>query len=289
MELGEIHALFDQDWEVLPWGDFTENGQRVPDRSFVSRTKGLLLFAAELDSTQTVAREIAASLPADRDLLVLARRQTAGYGRLRRPWHGSGAGGLTFTLARRLPAFGSRSGNVALLAALAMAQMLDPLLHQRAALDIKWPNDVLVAGKKVAGVLVERREDAAGDLFFIGVGINAGPMDFPQELVRTATALSQHLPTPPDRLVLMRGFLKHFSDLLAGAEGENETAWLREYAARSSWVNGKPIGWIEGNQLRRGVSAGLAPDGGLWCEEAGAGRRWLHASEIHSLGEGPRT
>ena len=119
-------------------------------------------------STQDVARE-AVRDGADRAVLVVARRQTAGRGRRGRRWV-HGPGGLAFTLAVRLPPDAPAAWPT-MAAALGAVRAIEA--HTSVALGIKWPNDLMYGGRKVGGVLAEAR--GPWSLVGVGLNINAAP------------------------------------------------------------------------------------------------------------------
>jgi len=138
----------------------------------------------ELDSTNNRAAELAGRLPAD-DLpaLIVARRQTAGRGRGRNLWW-SADGGLTFSLLIESADFGIGTANwpqLSLATAIAVCDALkigldlnDERADSHLRLGIKWPNDVLIDGGKVCGILIESPGGAAPakDRLIVGIGIN---------------------------------------------------------------------------------------------------------------------
>lgn len=131
---------------------------------------------AETASTQDAPETRAASA----GTLVTAWRQTAGRGRFGRHWADTGTEGVAASFVVE-----AQSGErLALIGAIAAAEACEAALG--APVGIKWPNDTFVSGRKLAGVLIERR----GDLAVIGIGINVAQADFPPELAARATSLA---------------------------------------------------------------------------------------------------
>ncbi|MGH2672517.1 MAG: biotin--[acetyl-CoA-carboxylase] ligase, partial [Actinomycetota bacterium] len=131
-------------------------------------------------STQETAARLAEE-GAPEWTLVAAGHQTDGRGRLGRTWKDEPGGALLFSLVLRPSLPPELGGLLSLLAGTALAEACDEVADQRAA--CKWPNDVLVAGRKAAGILAESR--LAGDRFefvALGVGVNLGapPADLPE-------------------------------------------------------------------------------------------------------------
>lgn len=154
---------------------------------------------AETDSTNRMARALAESGACD-GTVVIAERQTAGRGRLGRSWLSRGSFGLWFSVLLRPEFEPNLGGLLGIGAAVAVVRAVDKLTGVCA--DLKWPNDVLIGGRKVCGVLAEA-STASGRLEWavVGVGLNLFPPEggFPPELSPVATSLSEHL--GPDAVI----------------------------------------------------------------------------------------
>ena len=135
----------------------------------------------EVDSTNRYLDRMA---PAERHgHAVLADRQTAGRGRRDRRWHSPAGGNLYFSLGWRFRRADLPFSTLPLLAAVAAAEALRRFGLERHG--IKWPNDILVEGKKLAGILVETRGlDPGAPHFVVGIGVNVVQRAFPPELER---------------------------------------------------------------------------------------------------------
>ena len=146
-------------------------------------------WLAETDSTQRVARELARA-GASEGTVVIAEAQTAGRGRLGRTWHSPRGVNLYCSIVLRPPLSPAAVPQVALVAGVAAAAALaeTPGLAPR----LKWPNDVLIDGRKVAGILTEMEaevERVHHVILGIGVNLNAPRAAFPPELRERATSL----------------------------------------------------------------------------------------------------
>lgn len=129
----------------------------------------------EIDST---SEELKRRQPEDGRVLV-ARCQSAGRGRRGAPWLSEPGTGLTFSVALRPGVPKGLWPRLALATGLAVAEAVARLGVEA---EVKWPNDLLIEGKKVCGILVE----AVGDVAVIGVGLNVNATDFPPELEATS-------------------------------------------------------------------------------------------------------
>jgi BirA family biotin operon repressor/biotin-[acetyl-CoA-carboxylase] ligase len=164
-----------------------------------------LLMLGELESTsQTLL-----GLANDDELegtVVVAEEQKAGRGRLGRGWS-SPKGGLWFSILLRPSIPPSEAPKLTLMAAVAVARGLENRFAIKARL--KWPNDVLVQGKKLCGILAEARCGEKLDFVVVGIGINANFLvsALPEELRRTATTMREILQKPVDRYSLLRSII----------------------------------------------------------------------------------
>ena len=130
--------------------------------------------------------------------LLFAERQSAGRGQFRRPWSSAPGLGLWFSLLLRMPINDSTIPSLAAFAAVALVEMIRGLGVDDCA--IKSPNDVLIGGKKVAGILVETR--TGKDPFaVVGIGLNVNHTseDFPEELRHCACSLAMACKSPLER------------------------------------------------------------------------------------------
>ncbi len=154
------------------------------------RFQGRVVVHSDVDSTQDEAARWVRS-GNDVPALVLARAQRAGRGRMGRSWH-SPTGGVYATLCLRPSTDVSRWPGMTVAAGLALAQTLDDA--GVAGVDLKWPNDCRIHGRKVAGILSEALPEAG--VVLVGVGINAvlDPRRTPDDLAGSAVGLAPLLP-----------------------------------------------------------------------------------------------
>ena len=206
------------------------------------------LHHREIDSTNRRARELA-SAGAPHGTLVTAGAQTAGRGRQGRRWEAPAGSALLCSLVLR-----DFDALLSLRAGLAVADVAGE------AARVKWPNDVQVEGRKVAGVLVEGRPHEGWAVVGIGVNVSAAP-------------------DLPDAAALGRDDVEAvLAELLAALEArlaEPSELSLDALRARDALL-GVRIEWDGGE----GVGAGIDPDGGLRVT-TNAGERVLSAGEVH--------
>jgi len=211
-------------------------------------------------STNDRARELAAA-GAPHGTLVTAGAQTAGRGRQGRSWHAPPGRALLCSLVLREP-----PGLLSLRAGVAVARLVESTVGAPAA--VKWPNDVLVCGRKVAGILVEGRPQQRWVV--LGIGINAAlrAADLGPELRDRAgtLGLSEDAIEP-----LLTALLAALSSWLAAEQAR----LLAELRARDALL-GRQVAWAQGS----GVAAGIDEDGRLLVQRP-TERVALAAGEVH--------
>lgn len=163
----------------------------------------------EVSSTNEKAWEIIETTEKLRDgFCVFAESQTRGRGRMGREWHSTPGAGLWFSVVLKCAVPPDKTAFLTSGAALAIANCLQQFVHLPA--EIKWPNDVMIRGRKVAGILVEARSNLP-DTFVLGIGLNVNQSlsDFPEELRGTATSLRLERPgaRPLNRVRVLRPLL----------------------------------------------------------------------------------
>jgi BirA family biotin operon repressor/biotin-[acetyl-CoA-carboxylase] ligase len=224
------------------------------------------LLYPELGSTNDHLRALAEE-GAPGGTLVLADRQTAGRGRHGRSWY-SPPGGVYLSLLLRPDLEPALSGWITLAAALAVARAAG---HLGAPTGIKWPNDVLWAGRKVAGVLAESTlvEGRIGRVV-LGIGVNLawGTDTPPAELADRAGTLEEAIGRPVDRDRLTADLLRELLTLLeelaetTTRAGGEPPPFAGEVEARLLF-RGERVRIVVGEQERTGICSGLTPEGHL--------------------------
>lgn len=143
---------------------------------------------------------------------LLAETQSGGHGRRGRPWHSPPGVNLYLSTLLRPPLEPRHVAPITLGVAVAVARALTQTAHVHPTL--KWPNDLLLSGKKIAGILTEMR--TLGDtlsFLVIGVGVNVNTQQFPPHLATTATSLALHTGSPHSRETLTASLLNHLEDI----------------------------------------------------------------------------
>lgn len=206
--------------------------------------------------------------------VVCAREQTAGRGRHARHWH-SPVGNLYASLLLRPDAPPGKAGELSFVSALAVADTVDRFLPDGVRAELKWPNDVLVRGAKIAGILLEYAEPAV----IIGIGLNIRHV--PSETSYPVTSLTDRgagVKDPePVLQALLPAFARRFVDWQTAGFANTRGDWLTR--AHSP---GSPITITIAGRSIAGRFADLAPDGALIIE-TGDGERRFVAGEVSLL------
>ena len=217
------------------------------------------------DSTNARARELAEA-GAPHGTLVTADEQSAGRGRQGRSWHASAGEALLYS-AIVLEARPGQRPLLPLAVPLAVADAVEALAPVRC--EVKWPNDVWIDGRKVAGVLIEGKP---GEWAIVGVGLNVVVEEFPEELREIAISVG-HGATVPVTLATLNERLAEWVD----AEDDR----VRQAFAERDALRDREISWEGGS----GVAAGIDDVGHLLVAVSGGGTVALGAGEVHlSLG-----
>lgn len=230
---------------------------------------------AEIGSTNDEAKRLAAA-GAPEGTLVLADTQTAGRGRQGRTWHTPPGAALAFSLVLRPAVSAVQAARLTMLAGVAVCAALEQVAGVRPAL--KWPNDLLLGGRKAGGILVE--SGLAGDRLdyaVVGIGLNVSAAPPPAQVQFPATALEAEAGRPIDRLALLAAILEAAAAHYAGlAEGR---ALPAAWQARLAWL-GQPVVAHTADGELTGLAEGVDEDGALLVRLASGEQRRLLAADV---------
>ncbi len=217
----------------------------------------------QVDSTMTeAARLAAASGKAPHGTLVVAEEQTAGRGRFGRNWFSPRGTGLYCTLLLRPELAPAAAPILTLLAGVAVAEAVQEIAPTPA--DIRWPNDVMLRGKKCAGILVEmtaqpeRVEHAQ-----IGVGVNVNQTAIPAELAAEATSLRRETGRAVSRVEMLASILSRMELYYDRLQKRGAAAIVERFSEISSYARGKRVRVTDNARVLIGETIGLSPEGML--------------------------
>lgn len=215
-------------------------------------------------------------------LCVVARRQTAGRGRQGRSWVSEEDAGIFFSIVLRPRLETRHLPLLTLMSAVAVHRLLAEEFGLEP--DIKWPNDVLVGGRKICGILAETTDTPGGLAVVVGIGINLNSRNFPPELGGTATSIEESTdrPAAPDEVLgpLVRNLRELYRTI---GEPDGPRKILREWAERSSFGEGKRVRVVLERETFTGTTRGLGENGALRVETDEGGIRLVRAGDVESL------
>ena len=221
----------------------------------------------KVDSTNRVALELAHAGEPE-GTVVLAEEQTAGRGRAGRAWHSERAVGIYVTLVLRPKLAPVQAPLLTMMAGLSAHSAIQA--HSGLLVDLKWPNDLLLRGKKVGGILTEMHAEPGQVRFVIvGIGINVNQEKFPSELGPAATSLRIESGRAQSRLELLVRLLREFENDYNRFLREGSADVIDRFTKISSYARGKRVRVSNGKDAFTGVTAGLGPEGLLQVERDG--------------------
>ncbi len=228
-----------------------------------------------LDSTNQQALAAARS-GAAAGLVVVAEEQTAGRGRLGRTWIAPRGAALLLSVLLRPQIAPDQLHRLTVAGALAMAEAVEAVCGLRPTL--KWPNDLLVGERKLAGVLAEADIDGpVVKAVVVGIGINVSWDDFPSDLAGIATSCSTEVGRPVSRLDVLDAFLRRASVRFADLD-----AAFVEYRIRLATI-GRAVRVELASGSLHGLAVDIKPDGTLLVETATEGVVEVTAGDVVHL------
>lgn len=225
----------------------------------------------EATSTNTLLKQMALA-GAPSGSLCLCETQTAGKGRLGRSWHSPAGQGLWLSVLLRPRLRPEEAPLVTLCAAMSMAQAVRKVTGLDA--QIKWPNDLVLSGKKLCGILLEIGFRGADiDYIVVGTGLNVRKAAYPAELAHQATSIEDHM-APPPRRELLAHYLGALEANIARLEESGFAGIAGDYRAHSCTL-GSAVR-VSGSVEFTGVAEDIDGSGALLVrDQAGELRRVL--------------
>jgi len=233
---------------------------------FIRKTIGRRIeYHEEVESTNSEALHLAQQ-GAEEGTVVIAEAQSAGRGRLRRSWESPPAMNLYLSVVLRPDIPAAAASLIPLMVGVAVADVISKYCPGKVRL--KWPNDILIEGKKICGILTEMRTRADRVAFIIagiGVNLNMQKLHFPRELRETATSLRIETALDIDRLDFAVRLFEILGNwyrvFLNGGEAAIRAKWL-QYAD----IVGKRVEVVFREMVQRGTVRGLDENGALLLE-----------------------
>lgn len=236
-----------------------------------------ILWFDRVESTMPLAARLAAE-GARHQTVVGADEQTAGQGRYGRHWHSEAASGLYFSILLKLGLPAETAPVITLALGLAVAEAIEERCG--VACDLRWPNDVLIQGRKCAGILVQLH----GDAVVAGIGVNVNQREFPAELSSLATSIRLATGREQERESLLVALLCAIGRLCDTLASEGKEPVLRMFAESSSFVRGRRVKVDQGGSSVEGVTEGLDGSGFLLLRRPDGRRETILAGGVRPAG-----
>jgi BirA family biotin operon repressor/biotin-[acetyl-CoA-carboxylase] ligase len=239
-----------------------------------------LVWLDEVDSTNRYLAENAAAFTMS-GAVAVAGHQTRGRGRYERSWFDAPGDSLLFSVLMRYPVTESGSGFLSLIPAIALAEVLHAHGSERATVSVKWPNDVQLNGRKIAGILGQTALQGARATSVVGMGVNVAVAaeDLPAELRATASSILVETGESILREALLAEILAAWEPLfdlfLEGSVSELRARWERFGPARDTWLTRR-----EGAEMLTGQFQGLGESGQLRLRDRAGGTREIYTGDI---------
>ncbi|HXY23597.1 MAG TPA: biotin--[acetyl-CoA-carboxylase] ligase [Candidatus Acidoferrum sp.] len=216
------------------------------------------------DSTNRVAMDLGHAGEPE-GAVVIAEEQTAGRGRAGHAWFSERATGIYATLLLRPKIAPVQAPLLTMMAGLSAHAAVDAVTGL--VTDLKWPNDLLVRGRKVGGILTEMHAEPGQVRFIIvGIGLNVNQENFAGELADTATSLRLESGKPQSRMELLVRLLREFEGDYNRFLRDGVPSVVKRFEVISSYASGKRVRVTNGNESFLGTTAGLGPEGLLKVE-----------------------
>ena len=213
----------------------------------------------KIDSTNRVALELG-NTDQHEGSVVLAEEQTHGRGRAGRAWHSERATGIYMTLLLRPRLTPVLAPLLTITAGLPARTAIESATNL--SVDVKWPNDLLIRGKKIGGILTEMYAESSQIRFVVvGIGINVNQEKFPADLATVATSLRAESGARQSRLEIVVRLLREFENDYNRFLREGAASVVKRFEEVSSYARGKRVQVATGVESFSGVTDGLAPEG----------------------------
>ncbi|HPV97884.1 MAG TPA: biotin--[acetyl-CoA-carboxylase] ligase [Spirochaetota bacterium] len=241
-------------------------------------------FLAKTGSTNAVAIGLAERGAAE-GVIVIADVQASGRGQMGRGWHSPGGVGVYLSIIVRPPFPPREAPAINLIASIAVAESLPGV--EPGAITIKWPNDVLINGRKVSGILSEMRvNDDRIDFGIVGIGINVNNAggSFPPEISATATSILIETGAPANRSAVVRSVLesfeRHYRTMISSGAGPI----LKRWESLSGFM-GRRIRSVDPGAVITGVASGMDLNGHLKITDEEGREHILVSGDIEVIGD----
>jgi BirA family biotin operon repressor/biotin-[acetyl-CoA-carboxylase] ligase len=247
------------------------------------------LYLDTVDSTNLKARALARDGAAE-GAVVVADSQTGGRGRMRRTWVSPSGVNLYCSIVLRPPVPSVRVPEIPLVAAAAIHWAIESEFPDLRT-SIKWPNDIVVEGRKLCGILCEMESEPDFTHFVVvGFGLNVNLDPVPEELQGIASSIAIETGRPASRARLLAAVLNRFEQLYLEWTGREDLGFLLPRLEEHAWLKGKELRIEQFNRILTGTEAGLTPQGQLLLRAEDGTVSAVSSGEAHlkSINNEPR-
>lgn len=194
------------------------------------------VFLEQVDSTNQYLKDNYSN--SKEEVILVSDEQTKGKGRLGNPWSSDKGTGIWMSLILRPNINPSEASKITLTAAAAVAEAIEEVTEAKTG--IKWPNDIVIDGKKVCGILTEMGAELGHvNYIILGIGINVSQMNFPEDIKNKATSIKLATEIEYSRLDIIDSFLKKFKVLYKDFLGNNMDSIIEINRKKSVSINRK--------------------------------------------------
>jgi BirA family biotin operon repressor/biotin-[acetyl-CoA-carboxylase] ligase len=238
----------------------------------------------EVNSTNTVAAQLA-DKDAPEGTVVISETQKQGRGRMGRSWISQAENGIYLSLILRPYFVPMKAPCITFLSAIAVAEAIEQVLGIKAG--IKWPNDVMIRGKKVSGILTElKAEMECIHYIIVGIGINANNTRFPRAFRDKVTSLSIEVKRKVSRIRIVQALLRSLEHWYLQTLENGPEATFERWRALSCTV-GNPVKVNVGDETLYGVAKRLGADGSLYVQLDSGEERQVLAGDVTMVADLP--
>lgn len=241
-----------------------------------------IIYYQQLDSTNTEIARLAAE-GVTHGTVVVADAQTAGKGRRGRQWESPAGENIYMSILLRPDCMPDRAPMLTLVMAYSVAKAIRELGFED--LQIKWPNDLVLSGKKICGILTEMQLSGSKiDCVVVGVGINVNTSKFPEELKDIATSLYQESGRTFDRTLIVESVVGYFEKAYQQFLQTQDLSFLRE-AYNAMLVNvDKEVRVLEPGNEYTAYAQGINSEGELLVRTEEGEEKRIYAGEVSVRG-----
>lgn len=236
-----------------------------------------------VDSTQTIAHKLAQEGAPD-GTVIIGEEQTAGRGRMARPWESVHGTGIWMTIIVRPDVTPQQASSYTLVVAVAVSKAIKTL-YKNVEPAIKWPNDLLINGKKCTGILTEMQAEAdCVQALLVGIGINANQIeaDFSPEIADIATSLRLAAGEEINRAALVATILQYLEQYTEIFVKEGFTS-IKKAWEQASCTIGRRIEVTTIREQFEGIASGITDEGVLQLTQDNGTVRTIYSGDVRIL------